>query len=136
MTVLTFFSIFGLLPFGGLGASLMTVGTVLAFCAAASVAFAMWRVKKGKAPENFLHVDRTRGTFSFPANVPGAPLESTQSILHDQAPTGVTINDVAQYRHSFEAETPDGLVKLFEVRTGRDEGDEVLDLLRVELLGK
>lgn len=136
MTGLTFLGCFALIPFQGFGASLRTVGTAWLICAGLSVGFAAWRVKKGKAPENFLHVDRIRGTFSYPANQPGEPLESIQSILHDPAATGVTINNVRQYKHFFEAETPGGTVKLFEVRTGRAEGDEVLDLLRVELLRK
>ncbi|WP_419190984.1 DUF3592 domain-containing protein [Saltatorellus ferox] len=133
MTALTFLACFALVPFQGIGASLTSVVTALLICVLVSVSFAAWRVKKGKAPENFLHVDRTRNTFSYPANAPGEPLESIQSILHQPEATGVTINDVRQYKHRFEAETPDGVVKLFEVRTGEDEGDKLLRLLRTEL---
>ncbi len=123
-----------IIPFG-FHAPLGIVFGVWGGCVALSAGLTYRMRKAAKAPKNFLHVDREQKTFSFPADVPGEPLDSIQSIVVDPTPTGVTINDVRQYKHCYEAETPNGLVKLFEVKAGRDEGDDVLDLLRAELLG-
>ena len=61
-------------------------------------------------------------------------MDSIQSILHEPKATGMTINDVEVFKHSFQAETPGGVARLFEVRAGEGEGTEVLALLRTELL--
>ena len=131
---LSFFATFAVIfPFG-FDAPMKVVFPVMVACMAVGAFIAQRYAKKGKSPEKFLHVDHRRGTFSYPANAPGVPLESIQSILAESEATNLSINDVRQYKHSFEAETHEGALKLFEVRTGMDAADEVLNLLRSELL--
>lgn len=131
---LSFLATFAVIFPLGFEAPMEVVVAVILACAAIAGYIAWIFAKRGRSPEKFLHVDRQRGTFSFPADAPGAPLESIQSILVENKKTGVVINDVRQYKHTFEVETPKGPVKLFEVSTSMDEGEEVLDLLRLELL--
>ncbi len=128
--VATFAVIF---PFG-FDAPITVVFPVIIGCLVVAGVLTRIHAKKSRSPEKFLHVDHGRGTFSFPANTPGVPLESIRSILSESEGTSLTINDVRQFKHTFEAETPEGALKLFEVRTSMDEGDEVLNLLRSELL--
>ncbi len=131
---LSFLSMFAvIIPFG-FEAPLRVVLGVIAGCLVVAGLITRKHAKSGRSPEKFLHVDYGRGTFSFPANAPGVPLDSIQSILSEAEETSLTINDVKQYKHKFEAETPDGVLSLFEVRSGMEEGDDVLNLLRSELL--
>jgi hypothetical protein len=131
---LSFLSMFAVLVPFGFDAPMKIVLSAIVGCLALSAVITWRHVKSGRSPEKFLHVDYGRGTFSFPANAPGVPLDSIQSILSESESTNLTINDVKQYRHTFGAETSDGVQSLFEVRSGMDEGDEILNLLRSELL--
>lgn len=131
---LSFLGVFAVVAPFGFDAPMMVVLAVMLACLALGGLAAYKHAKKGRSPEKFLHVDHQRGTFSYPANTPGVPLESIQSILSEAEKTNLTINDVRQYKHTFEAETPGGVLKLFEMRSSMDEGDELLNLLRNELL--
>ncbi|MEM8712918.1 MAG: DUF3592 domain-containing protein, partial [Planctomycetota bacterium] len=134
LCVATFLAIFAVIPFAGFHAPVGLVLGVLGACVAISGAIALRVLRSARSPQKFLHVDRLRGTYAFPADSPAGQLSDIQSIAVDSEETNVTINGVKQHDHVFTAKTASGERPLFKARGGNAEADRVLALLSAELV--
>lgn len=109
--------------------------SILGACIALATVLAFRQRAKKRAPENYVHIDKRLGVFSYPADAEGAKLEDVVSITKRSRKTNVTINDEPQFDHEFEVETKGGLVSLFEMRSDREDGERMERILESELGG-
>ena len=134
LLVTSFVSIFVLaIGFGMAGSSflVMPVGVVLV---SASLWTALWHRSRGRSPENFLFVDRSRGLFSYPADELGERLDAVEGMQIHTAGTGMTVNDEPILRHTFEVIVDGRRQEVFRHRGPRRDGPTIESLLR-DVLG-
>ena len=94
----------------------------------------LWSKKRSRAPENFLHVDRGQGLFSFPADALGERLDSIERLEVRSTPTKVSVNDVPVMEHVFEVALEGGLhQEVFRHRGSPDDGRVIHALLEEAL---
>ncbi|MEM6671454.1 MAG: DUF3592 domain-containing protein [Planctomycetota bacterium] len=114
------------LGFGGASGIAFPVWCALVALAAG---VAVWTRIRSKAPNNFLHIDRERGLFAFPADALGERIDRVERIELRSSPTKVSVNDVPILSHVFEAVVDGQSHEIFRRNGGEEEGRYLKALL-------
>lgn len=93
----------------------------------------LWRRKVDSRPDRFLHVDRRRGLFSYPADALGEHLDKIERLEVRSTPTGTTVNDVPVHKHVFEVVVDGVHMDVFKHKGGPEDVAPIRALLEEAL---
>lgn len=130
--VLNFIALFPLASiFGFMGASPYAI-PAMTVCAVGAALVSRWSRARDRDPSRFLLIDRRLSTFSYPADAPGIPMDRVASLELSSFETGVTVNDVPQFRHELTALVDGEERALFRCKDGREVGEVLREALVLE----
>jgi len=120
----------------GFQAPLATVLPIWGGCFALAAVLGGMRWLKKRSPKSYIHIDRRRGLYSYPAGEPGSPLDEVLGVKSTSRPTGTSHNGVVQHHIRYVAKTTGRDVALFDVKMSEEDGKRLEELLHVEFLGR